>query len=302
MVRMRVTNRMAKELVLADLQRGLEALMRAQEKLATGRRVNRPSDDPAAAHRAVSSRAQLLVLNQFSRNMGEARAWMATTEYALQGVSDSLIEVRTLAIQAANGTLSDSDRENIAQLVDSLNEHIFKLTQERYSGRYVFSGTRTDRPPFERSGDDVVYLGNSVSMRVNIGEGHPLTFNLTGEEVFMGLGAGGRSLFKILSDLSSAIRAGDLERVGGELLADLDAALERVAEKLGTAGAVTERLEKMEQVVSGLVVKHRELLSLAEDADLAEAAMDFQFKHTAYQAALAACARAIMPTIMDYLK
>jgi len=301
-VTMRVTNRMANQMVLADLQRSLENLMRAQEKLSTGRRVNRPSDDPTAAHRAVSSRAQLVVLEQFSRNIGEVKAWVATTEYALRAASDSLIEVRTLAIQAANGTLSGSDRENIAQRIDEFNEHIFQLTHERHSGRYVFSGTRTGEAPFERSGDDVVYLGNAAHMRVNIGEGSPLAFNLTGEEVFLGVGSGGRSLFKLLSDLSAAIRAGDTRQVGGELLAELDAALDRVTEKLGTVGAVTNRLERMEEVISGLVVKHKELLSLAEDADLAEAAMDFQFKQTAYQASLAACAKAIMPTLMDYLK
>lgn len=299
---MRVTNRMANQMVLADLQRSLENLMRAQEKLSTGKRVNRPSDDPTAAHRAISSRAQLAVLDQFTRNIGEVKAWVATTEYALRAVSDSLIEVRTLAVQAANGTLSDSDRENIAQRVEEFNEHIFMLTQERYFGRYVFSGTRTGEVPFVRSGDDVAYQGNAAHMKVNIGEGTPLVFNLTGEEVFLDLGSGGHSLFKLLSDLAAAIRSGDIRQVGGGLLADLDAALDRVTEKLGTVGAVYNRLEKMEEVISGLVVKHKELLSLAEDADLAEAAMDFQFKQTAYQASLAACAKAIMPTLMDYLK
>ncbi|MEJ5187511.1 MAG: flagellin, partial [Candidatus Geothermincolales bacterium] len=215
---------------------------------------------------------------------------------------DALIEVRTLAIQAANDTLSPSDRENIAQRMDEFNELIFKLTHERYSGRYVFSGTRTDDPPFVRDGDDVVYQGNSAHIRVNIGEGAPVAFNLTGDEVFMGIGDQGRSLFKLLSDLAAAIRQGDARRVGGELLGEIDEALDRVAEKLGVVGAVAQRLEKMEEVISGLMVKHRELLSLAEDADLAEAVMDFQFKQTAYQASLAACARAIMPTILDYLK
>jgi len=299
---MRITNRMAHEMVLGDLQRSLESLMRSQEKLSTARRVNRPSDDPTAAHRAISSRAQLMVLDQFSRNIGEVKAWVNTTEYALRAVSDSLIEVRTLVIQAANGTLSPSDRENIAQRVEEFKEHIFQLTHERYSGRYVFSGTRTGEPPFVRSGDDVIYQGNSAHIRVNVGEGSPVAFNLTGEEVFMGIGQQGRSLFKLLSDLSAAIRGGDLRQVGGELLAEVDEALDRVAEKLGVVGAVSQRLERMEEVISGLVVKHRELLSLAEDADLAEAVMEFQFRQTAYQASLAASARAIMPTILDYLK
>lgn len=299
---MRITNRMAHEMVLADLQRSLGSMMKSQEKLSTAKRVNRPSDDPTAAHRAISSRAQLMVLDQFNRNIGEVKAWVNTTEYALRSVSDALIEVRTLAIQAANDTLSPSDRENIAQRIDEFNELIFKLTHERYSGRYVFSGTRTDDPPFVRDGDDVIYQGNSAHIRVNIGEGAPVAFNLTGDEVFMGIGDQGRSLFKLLSDLAAAIRQGDARRVGGELLGEIDEALARVAEKLGVVGAVAQRLEKMEEVISGLMVKHKELLSLAEDADLAEAVMDFQFKQTAYQASLAACARAIMPTILDYLK
>jgi flagellar hook-associated protein 3 FlgL len=292
---------MITETSLADLQRVLGKLMEVQEQLSSGKRINRPSDDPFSTHRAVSSRGALLVLEQFEKNINEIKGWVSTTDYALTHVTEALREVRTLAVQAANGYLEDTDRESIALRIDEYREMIFQLSQQQYSGRYIFSGTRTGEQPFTWTGSDVVYNGNDAHMKVNIGPGADLTFNLTGEEVFMNLGVEGTNLFKLLYDLAQAVRAGEHEEVGGSYLAAIDDAMDRVVEKLGVVGSSTNRLEKMEAVLSELIVRERSLLSEVEDVDLAEAVMNLNLRENAYQASLAACARVILPSILDYL-
>lgn len=298
---MRITNRMITESSLNDLQKVLENLLKVQEQLSSGKRINRPSDDPFSTHRVISSRGTVLVLEQYAKNISEIKGWVSTTDYALTHVTEALREVRTLAIQAANGYLTDTDRENIALRIDEFREMILQLSSQQYSGRYIFSGTRTGEQPFTWTGTDVTYNGNDAHIRINIGPGAELTVNLTGEEVFMNVGPLGTNVFKLLYDLAQAVREGDVEEVGGSLLRQLDQAMDQVVEKLGVAGSVTDRLEKMESVISELIVREKELLSREEDVDLAEAVMNLNFKESAYQASLAACARVILPSLLDYL-
>jgi len=298
---MRITNRMISENSLNDLQRALGDVLAVQEQLSTGKRVNRPSDDPFATHRAISSRGAVLVLEQFARNVSEMKGWVSTTDYALSSITEALREVRTLAIQAANGYLTGTDRENIALRVDEFRETIMQLSRQQYAGRHVFSGTRTSEEPFEWTGAGTVYHGNSEQIRVNIGPGADLAVNVTGDEVFMNIGAAGTDVFSLLYDLAQAIRSGDHAAVGGALLGAVDDAMDRVVEKQGVVGSAANRLERMESLISLLAEKERSLLSEAEDVDLAEAAMSMNLKQSAYQASLAACARAILPSLLDYL-
>ncbi len=298
---MRITNRMISENTLKDLQRVLGEVLAVQEQLSTGKRVNRPSDDPFAAHRAISSRGAVLVLEQYARNVSEIKGWVTTTDYALSNITEALREVRTLAIQAANGYLTGTDRENIALRIDEFRDTIMQLSRQQYAGRYVFSGTRTGEEPFTWTGTDVAYNGNAEHIRVNIGPGADLAVNVTGEETFMNIGASGTNVFKLLYDLAQAVRAGDHQAVGGELLGAIDDAMDRVVEKQGVTGSAANRLERMESLISQLTEREMSLLSEAEDVDLAEAVMNMNLKQSAYQASLAACARVILPSLLDYM-
>ncbi len=299
---MRITNRLIVETSLNDLQKILRKLLGVQEKLSSGKRVNRPSDDPFSTHKAISSRGAVVVLEQFSRNIEEIRGWVSATDSTLSTVTEALREVRTLAIQAANSTLSPSDRENIALRIDEYKEMVFQLSGERYNGRYLFSGTRTMERPFTWNGEEVVYGGNDAHMKVNIGSGTEISFNLTGREVFMGEEAGEGSVFGLLNRLARAVREGDLQEVSGLLLQQLDRAAERVTEKQGIIGSTEDRLERMKEFLAGLVERERGQLSEEEEIDLAEAVMDLQLNNTAYQSSLASCARVILPSLLDYLR
>lgn len=298
---MRITNRMVTENSLADLQRVLGDVLAVQEQLSSGKRVNRPSDDPFATHRAVSSRGAVMVLEQYAKNVSEVKGWVSTADYALSNVTDALREVRTLAVQAANGYLTATDRENIALRVDEFRDTVMQLSKQQYAGRYVFSGTLTGEAPFEWTGTGAIYNGNSEHIRINIGPGSDLVVNVTGEEAFTGIGPTGTDVFTLLYDLAQAIRAGDHEAVGGALLGAIDDAMDKVVEKQGVVGSAANRLERMESLLSQLTEREKSLLSEAEDVDLAEAAMNLNLKESAYRASLAACARVILPSLLDYL-
>ena len=129
-----------------------------------------------------------------------------------------------------------------------------------------------------------------------------MTINITGREAFTGIGPSGISLFRLLFELAQDIRDGDCQRVGGELLGLIDTALEKVVEKRGVIGSTDNHIEKMDDLINQLIERNRELLSEDEDVEITEAVMNLNLMQNAYQASLAACARVIMPSLLDYLR
>ena len=301
---MRVSNQMTVDASLSDLYRTMDNLMKSQQELSSQKRVNSPSDDPFSAYKAIGARSQVSIIEQYSKNIDDINGWVGATDTALTSVNEDLQEVRTLAVSAANGTLDDSQRGTIADQVDQLRDAIVQLGNTKYTDRYLFSGTNTKTKPFTWSGTDVTYSGNSASMNRDIGPGAQVKTNMTGEEVFMGLTVNGSTsnVFKLLNDLSTAMRANNTSSVGDSLLQGVDDALNQVEEKLGQVGATENRLTKMSDALSTLKEKQTTLLSNAEDIDIAEATINLQTNQNAYQATLAATAKVILPSLIDYLK
>lgn len=299
---MRITNKMTQDAVLNDLYRSMARLMKAQGQLSSMKRVNKPSDDPFATQKAINSRSQLMLLTQYKANITEIGTWCSATEQSLSGINECLQEVRNLVVTAATGAVDDAQRGVIATRIDEARESILQYGNTQTAGRYLFSGTMTATEPFAWTGVDLVYNGNADRMTRNIGPGASVQVNVTGDEVFMGIGAPpGTNIVKLLTDVADAVRAGNVQATSG-YLGGVDDALERVLAKMGEVGATASRLDKMTVVLDGFIMSRRIELSEAEDMDLAEGVMNVQTRDNAYQAALAACARIITPSLIDYLR
>ena len=133
---MRITQSTLFSRALFDMQRGLFRYSQLQTEVATGRRVNRPSDDPAAALQIMPLRGELRDLEQFNQNVSLARETLNTSAASLEDGSSVMQRVRELATQAANGTLSGSDRESISAEVDQLLDQMLGIANSRRGERY----------------------------------------------------------------------------------------------------------------------------------------------------------------------
>ncbi len=141
---MRVTNRMLVETVVRNLQHNLDALNQIQNQVSSGKRVTRPSDDPEAAALGVRLRHEKATGDQFLRNVEQARSWLTASDQALGDIGDALSRIRELAIQAANGTYTASDRAAIGQEVDQLRRHIIAtLNDAVLVDQRLFAGAKT---------------------------------------------------------------------------------------------------------------------------------------------------------------
>ncbi len=112
-----------------SLGRTNSALDKSLERLSSGYRINRASDDAAGMAISQKMKTQIAGLDQASRNAADGISVIQTAEGALQEIEDMLQRMRELAVQAANGTNADSDRKAIQQEIDQLNEEITRISE-----------------------------------------------------------------------------------------------------------------------------------------------------------------------------
>ncbi len=144
---MRVNPNMQADL-LSYLQVSQNQEQTAIKQLATGLRVNVPSDDPAAAAADLVNNASLGTDDQFIQNIDSVQQTMTSADSTLSSAITQLTQAISLGVEGGDGTLSDSDRQAIAQQVSGIQNQIFSLANTAYEGVYLFGGTATSSAPF----------------------------------------------------------------------------------------------------------------------------------------------------------
>lgn len=209
---MRVTDSSQYAQLRAGLSARREQLERAQATATSGRRVLKPSDDPAAAAQARGHSAQEAKADSHERSVNVALTALQVADAALDQVGDGFTRAREIALQAANGTLNDSDRAGLSSEVDALRAQMVSLANSQSAGRYVFGGLKDGSSPF---GADGSYNGDSDAQQIEVGKGLRVATGVAGDRVFGA--AGGADAFAALSDLSEALRSNQPDGVRGTL-------------------------------------------------------------------------------------
>ncbi|MCL1884856.1 MAG: hypothetical protein FWF81_14015 [Defluviitaleaceae bacterium] len=145
---MRLTNVMMTNTTLMHINRNMRNLDSIIRQIETGQLVQRPSDNPIIASRALMFRTSVHENAQFQRNVNQGVAWMNVTESTFNNINRELLfEMRNLAVQGANG---DNNLENMQTVIRQMNALFNQLGHEMnqtFGGNYLFSGFRTNEPP-----------------------------------------------------------------------------------------------------------------------------------------------------------
>lgn len=124
---------------LSQTQTNLNSIL---EKLASGKRINSARDDAAGLAIANRFTAQINGLNTASRNANDGISYAQTAESALEETTNALQRIRDLSLQAANGTLSSSDRGAIQQEIDQLKSEVDRIAETTsFNGKKVLDGS-----------------------------------------------------------------------------------------------------------------------------------------------------------------
>jgi flagellar hook-associated protein 3 FlgL len=187
-----MTIRPTQQATFSQLQRGLSAnfarLVRAQEQVASGKRILRPSDDPVGSSLSLSYKRQIAAAERYRTAVDGARVMLDTGSSLLQDAGGLLAEARSTLISAMNGTQSADDRRLLGNSIELIRDRMLEVANARTGNRYLFGGSATASAPFEASTsaglNSVRYAGSSESQQVLVGLDSKLDVTLPGDEIF----------------------------------------------------------------------------------------------------------------------
>jgi flagellar hook-associated protein 3 FlgL len=291
---MRVSQMFSHQSFLRNLDLARRQRDEALARISSGRDVRFASDDPEAAGELVrlADEAQQLAMRR--RGISQARPWLEQTEHALTEMGTILTRAHTYAVQASSETLQQSQLDALAETVAGLRSDLGALANQRISGKYIFSGTRTDVPPFDAAG---TYQGNDREIELPIDEGR-VAINISGLELFGEMGDGGPQ--DLLRQLEEGLRAGDVTAIQN-LVGELKDAVSGNATNLARIGVRRSALEDGDTRLQARELRVARRASELADTDMAAAISDAERFETSYQATLAAGSRLFGPTFFDYI-
>lgn len=281
----RVSEAMWFDLARRGTARARSRLMAAQEHVATGLRISRPSDAPADVGRLRALDASLARLRAGETAAARAGALLQATESGLGEAANLIDRARDVALAAANAPLSAADRVAAAEEIAGIRAQLLQIANGEVGGVHLFSGFRTAAAPFLPDG---TYVGDDGAREIEALPGMRVTINVTGAQAFGA--AGGTDIFALLAGLETDLRANDVAAVAARL-PDLDAAGGQIRRARVAAGVQIDQLETAATARADALFLAYQARSGVRDADVARAMTDMMQAEQALRAALAVAAR-----------
>ena len=292
----RVTQNMMSTRSLSSLQGSLTALARSQEQLSTGRVLNRPSDNPTDTTSAMRIRSALADQQQYARNGQDGQGWLGTIDATLQSMVSQVTRARDLALQGANAATSgQTARDAMAAEIDQIREGMISGSNTQFLDRPVFGGATAGAIAYDSNGQ---YVGQPATVNRTVADGVRVQVNVNGEDVF---GPAGANVFDQLAQLSADLRAGNQAGIEAGI-GNMKGAADRVLSSLADVGTRAARIESAVQGSGDTKIRLSNQLSELENTDIAKATVDLQMQQVAYQASLAATARLVQPSLLEFLR
>lgn len=292
----RVTNLTMSAAAQRNLQAGQSKLAALQDKASTLKNITRPSDDPAGTANLLATKGQLAAAAQYGNNLSDGNGWLTTADSALGMATNILNRVRDLTVQAANGSVSSTAKEAIAVELEGLNKDLLAQANTQYLGRNVFAGSSDSAGAFSNA-EPPVYNGtpgDTVERRVDASQ--TVRVDADGGAIF---GDGAGSVFALVSNVVADIRS------GADVSSRLPAIGDRIKAVIGGRAEVGARQAKLlsaQDSIDGLKLTLDAQRYGIEDADIGKTVLDLKLQETNYQVALAVTAKALQPTLMDFLR
>ena len=141
---MRITNKIMQRNNLANINTNKTYQDKLSTQMSTQKKINRPSDDPVIAIRALRLRSNVTEITQYySKNIPDAESWLEITEDALNNLTEVITNMISQCTKGSNGDLKTEDRQIILEQLKALADEVYSTGDADYAGRYVFTGYRT---------------------------------------------------------------------------------------------------------------------------------------------------------------
>jgi flagellar hook-associated protein 3 FlgL len=266
--------------------------------LATGSRINKPSDDPAGAAQMVSNTAQSSQADTFLRSITSLNGLLQTADSTLSSVVTALQRAISLGVEGANGTLSDSDRADVASELTGIKQQLLSLANTSYQGEFIFSGTSVVQPfvADATSSSGVTYKGNAGINHVEVGQNYSLQINQAGSQLFT---SASENVFQSISDLINALQTNN--NIGSAVSAVSDAYNHITSQRVFYGNALNQ-LQAQQNYLNSEKVDLAAAADSVSATDIAATSTAFTQSQVTIQADLAVMSRISQTSLFDYLK
>jgi len=162
---MRITSSMMTKSYTINLNKSANEMNNLYDKVITGRKFSKGSEDPISAIKAYKLRRQYKATETYDTNIGDADSYLTMAETNLTQISSNCELVYTSYLKGITGTTASDDREIIAKQLDNLQESILTSLNAKIGDRYVFGGTSKDVIPFtvDSTTGELSYKGINVN-------------------------------------------------------------------------------------------------------------------------------------------
>jgi flagellar hook-associated protein 3 FlgL len=258
---MRVTEGMRYASALRSLGQLSARQAEAQNRAATGSRIDAPSSDPIAAAHVARIKATLAQADSHRDTIRSVQGDVEAAEGSLASAGDLLQRAREIAVQGANGALSAQDRATLATEANGLRDQMLAIANTRTANGYLFAGSKTNAAAFDASG---AFQGDDVLHVVDIGGATPTAVGVSGARAFTALG--GRDVLSDLAALGAALSANDRAAVAATL-DGIDASHQQILRVRGQAGLTIDRLGTSDSTLQDLQTGLQKTAHQVGDAD-----------------------------------
>ncbi|MFH1679582.1 MAG: flagellar hook-associated protein FlgL, partial [Candidatus Eisenbacteria bacterium] len=211
----RVSGVLSRNVVMSNVFRTSQEILRLQEQLASGRELLRPSDDPIAAGLALDYAERIRRNDQLLRNIDSGVRRLEIADGVMSEVESLVMTAQTILLDQMSDHSTEQTRRLASEEVDQLLKKAMDLANSKFEGRYLFAGAQTRTMPFSWVGGAVLYQGDGQELTAHTSDASTTATHLAGVDAFGALSNEIRSGHELVPDLSGATKLADLNGGAG---------------------------------------------------------------------------------------
>lgn len=303
---MKVTQETAYRSLLGYIERSSSRLQDLRGEAASGKKINRASDDPASIRAVLNTRNDIKATDRYFKTSDIALSRLQVLDNQMDTAENIMTRAKEISVGAINDTASTQDRAVMADEIRNLREELFTLANRKFDGRYIFSGYEEGTAPFSdnpaypaTSTNPYIYNGDSGEFKLEIAPGEQVGVNLAGDQLFLGAG-GGVDLFETLDQMEIALRADD-SAAASAVLDTLETGADQIRELRSQKGLDAAGVETAQSQMDVARSDFQEILSRYQDADFADVITQMTKEEAALEAAMNVTSKVSRLSILNFL-
>lgn len=284
-------------------------LAKKQDQISSGVKISTPSEGPLEFNAGQRAQNSLFRIEQYERNMTFARGGLSEKEVAFESAGESMKSVAEKLVQAKSSFVSLTDRKIIADELRSRRDELLSIANQKdTSGGFMFSGTRSDVPAFQRDVAGVLVYSGTPSpdsgVSFQISDGRTLDLSINGQDAFVDTGGSGKSYFQLLEEAIAVLENPAVQDTA-PALKDITDAMDRTFDNLLISrGRIGNKIETMEALQVGFQTVKVELQNVIKNetsTDLTETISDLAQLDVLLQASQRSFGQVSRLSLFDFL-